>query len=49
VVEQGTAIVPLGRPGAPAEVATTVTFLASVDSGFMTGQTIYVNGGASMG
>jgi 2,3-dihydroxy-2,3-dihydro-p-cumate dehydrogenase len=49
VVEQGTAIVPLGRPGAPAEVAATVTFLASVDSGFMTGQTIYVNGGASMG
>ena len=49
VVEQGTAIVPLGRPGEPAEVAATVAFLASADSGFITGQTIYVNGGASMG
>jgi 2,3-dihydroxy-2,3-dihydro-p-cumate dehydrogenase len=49
VVEQGTAIVPLGRPGAPAEVAATVAFLAGVDSRFVTGQTIYVNGGASMG
>ena len=28
VVEQGTAIVPLGRPGEPAEVAATVAFLA---------------------
>jgi 2,3-dihydroxy-2,3-dihydro-p-cumate dehydrogenase len=49
VVEQGTAIVPLGRPGAPTDIAATVAFLASVDSGFVTGQTIYVNGGASMG
>jgi 2,3-dihydroxy-2,3-dihydro-p-cumate dehydrogenase len=49
VVEQGTAIVPLGRPGAPTDIAATVAFLASVDSGFLTGQTIYVNGGASMG
>ncbi|MCX2932338.1 SDR family oxidoreductase [Mycobacterium sp. CVI_P3] len=49
VVEQGTAIVPLGRPGEPAEVAATVAFLAGEDSRFITGQTIYVNGGASMG
>lgn len=49
VVEQGTGIVPLGRPGRPAEVAATVAFLARDDSGFITGQTIYVNGGASMG
>ncbi|MGV1003783.1 MAG: SDR family NAD(P)-dependent oxidoreductase [Candidatus Nanopelagicales bacterium] len=49
VVEQGTAIVPLARPGTPAEVAATVAFLAGDDSRFMTGQTIYVNGGASMG
>jgi 2,3-dihydroxy-2,3-dihydro-p-cumate dehydrogenase len=49
VVEQGTAIVPLGRPGTPAEVAATVAFLAGEDSRFVTGQTIYVNGGASMG
>jgi 2,3-dihydroxy-2,3-dihydro-p-cumate dehydrogenase len=49
VVDQGTAIVPLGRPGTPAEVAATVAFLAGDDSRFITGQTIYVNGGASMG
>lgn len=49
VVEQGTAIVPLGRPGDPAEVAAAVAFLAGEDSRFLTGQTIYVNGGASMG
>jgi 2,3-dihydroxy-2,3-dihydro-p-cumate dehydrogenase len=49
VVEQATAIVPLGRPGTPDEVAAAVAFLASEDSRFITGQTIYVNGGASMG
>jgi 2,3-dihydroxy-2,3-dihydro-p-cumate dehydrogenase len=49
VVEQGTAIIPLGRPGAPAEVAAAVAFLAGADSRFISGQTIYVNGGASMG
>ncbi|BBZ74855.1 2-hydroxycyclohexane-1-carbonyl-CoA dehydrogenase [Mycolicibacterium anyangense] len=49
VVEQGTAMIPLGRPGDPAEVAAMVAFLAGDDSGFVTGQTIYVNGGASMG
>ena len=49
VVEQGTAIVPLGRPGDPAEVAAVVAFLAGEDSRFVTGQTIYVNGGSSMG
>jgi 2,3-dihydroxy-2,3-dihydro-p-cumate dehydrogenase len=49
VVEHGTEIVPLGRPGDPAEVAAMVAFLAAEDSRFVTGQTIYVNGGASMG
>jgi 2,3-dihydroxy-2,3-dihydro-p-cumate dehydrogenase len=49
VVEQGTAIVPMGRPGDPAEVAAIVAFLAGEDSRFITGQTIYVNGGSSMG
>jgi 2,3-dihydroxy-2,3-dihydro-p-cumate dehydrogenase len=49
VVEQGTAIVPMGRPGDPAEVAAVVAFLAGEDSRFITGQTIYVNGGSSMG
>src|SRR6201987_4294269 len=49
VVERATAIVPLGRPGTPDEVAATVAFLAGDDSRFITGQTIYVNGGSSMG
>jgi 2,3-dihydroxy-2,3-dihydro-p-cumate dehydrogenase len=49
VVEQATAIVPLGRPGTPDEVAAAVAFLAGEDSRFVTGQTIYVNGGSSMG
>jgi 2,3-dihydroxy-2,3-dihydro-p-cumate dehydrogenase len=49
VVEEGTAIVPIGRPGDPAEVAAAVAFLAAEDSRFITGQTIYVNGGSSMG
>jgi 2,3-dihydroxy-2,3-dihydro-p-cumate dehydrogenase len=49
VVEEATAIVPLGRPSDPAEVAAAVAFLAGEDSRFITGQTIYVNGGSSMG
>jgi 2,3-dihydroxy-2,3-dihydro-p-cumate dehydrogenase len=48
VVEAGTAIVPIGRPGNPADVAAAVAFLAGEDSRFITGQTIYVNGGSSM-
>jgi 2,3-dihydroxy-2,3-dihydro-p-cumate dehydrogenase len=49
VVEQATAIVPVGRPGTPDEVAAAVAFLATEDSRFVTGQTIYVNGASSMG
>jgi 2,3-dihydroxy-2,3-dihydro-p-cumate dehydrogenase len=49
VVDEATAIVPIGRPGDPAEVAAVVAFLAGEDSRFITGQTIYVNGGSSMG
>ena len=49
VVEEATAIVPMGRPGEPAEVAAAVAFLAGEDSRFITGQTMYVNGGSSMG
>jgi 2,3-dihydroxy-2,3-dihydro-p-cumate dehydrogenase len=49
VVERATAIVPVGRPGTPDEVAAAVAFLAAEDSRFVTGQTIYINGAASMG
>ncbi len=48
VIEQATAIIPMGRPGTPDEVAAAVAFLAGEDSRFVTGQTLYVNGAASM-
>src|SRR5579863_4267288 len=38
--------IPLGRQGKPEEIAATCLFLVSEDSGFITGQTIHVNGGA---
>jgi NAD(P)-dependent dehydrogenase (short-subunit alcohol dehydrogenase family) len=37
--------VPMGRAGAPADVAAVVRFLCSTDAGYVTGQTIYVDGG----
>lgn len=36
---------PLGRCGEPAEVAAIAAFLASDDASYMTGQTLYVDGG----
>ena len=38
--------IPLGRQGHVDEIAATCLFLASDDGGFITGQTIHVNGGA---
>jgi 3-oxoacyl-[acyl-carrier protein] reductase len=38
--------IPLGRQGHVDEIAATCLFLVSDDSGFITGQTIHVNGGA---
>ena len=38
--------IPLRRQGKPEEIAATCLFLVSEDSGFITGQTIHVNGGA---
>lgn len=35
----------VGRPGAPIDIANAVLFLASDESGFMTGQTMVVDGG----
>jgi 3-oxoacyl-[acyl-carrier protein] reductase len=40
--------VPLGRVGAPEEIAAAASFLASVNGGFVTGATIDVNGGLYM-
>ncbi len=36
---------PLGRPGEPSEVASIAAFLASDDASYVTGETIYVDGG----
>ena len=38
--------IPLGRQGKVDEIAATCLFLVSEDGGFITGQTIHVNGGA---
>lgn len=43
------ASVPAGRMGTPDDIAATVSFLASEDAGFITGQRIVVNGGRSLG
>ncbi len=40
--------IPVGRFGAPEDVAACVTFLASEASGYLTGQTLHVNGGMAM-
>ena len=37
--------IPVGRQGTPDEIAATCLFLVSDDGGFITGQTIHVNGG----
>ncbi|SFK50452.1 NAD(P)-dependent dehydrogenase, short-chain alcohol dehydrogenase family [Sphingomonas sp. NFR04] len=41
--------VPMRRLGWPDEIAAAIAFLLSDDAGFITGQTIHVDGGASIG
>jgi 3-oxoacyl-[acyl-carrier protein] reductase len=40
--------IPLGRWGEPEEIAAVVRFLCGPGGGFITGQTIHVNGGKMM-
>jgi 3-oxoacyl-[acyl-carrier protein] reductase len=40
--------IPVGRFGTPDDVAACVTFLASEAGGYLTGQTLHVNGGMAM-
>lgn len=40
--------VPAGRLGTPADVAAAAVFLASEEAGYVTGQTLHVNGGMAM-
>jgi 3-oxoacyl-[acyl-carrier protein] reductase len=41
--------IPIGRLGAPADVAHAVSFLVSEQAGYITGETLQVNGGLYMG
>ena len=43
------ASIPVGRVGEPGDVARAVSFFVHPDSGFITGQVLYVCGGASLG
>jgi len=40
--------IPLGRLGAPAEIAALVSFLCSDIAGYITGETVHINGGMHM-
>jgi 3-oxoacyl-[acyl-carrier protein] reductase len=40
--------IPAGHMGAPGDVAAAVVYLASEEAGFVTGQTVHVNGGMAM-
>ncbi|HCP77713.1 MAG TPA: 3-oxoacyl-ACP reductase, partial [Pusillimonas sp.] len=40
--------IPLGRLGAPADIANAVAFLAAPEAGYITGTTLHVNGGMYM-
>ena len=44
-----TSFIPIGRPETPEDVAGVVSFLASRDSDYMTGQAVIVDGGLVMG
>ena len=39
---------PAARFGAPADIAAAVVYLASDEAGYVTGQTLHVNGGMAM-
>jgi len=40
--------IPLGRLGTPAEIAALVSFLCSDIAGYITGETVHINGGMHM-
>jgi len=46
--EETAKVTPLRRVGAPQDIANVVSFLCSEDASFVTGQTIYVDGGRKL-
>ncbi|MEM0977286.1 MAG: 3-oxoacyl-[acyl-carrier-protein] reductase [Pseudomonadota bacterium] len=48
VTEKMLGMIPQGRMGTPAEVGAAVAFLSSNEAGYITGQTLHVNGGMAM-
>lgn len=42
-------MVPMGRFGQPSEIAAAIAFFCSDEAAFMTRQTLFVDGGASIG
>jgi 3-oxoacyl-[acyl-carrier protein] reductase len=46
--ESFAATVPARRGGAPADIANAVAFLAAEESGYVTGQVLYVDGGLGL-
>ena len=40
--------IPAGRFGSPEDIAAAALYLASPEGGYMTGQTLHVNGGMAM-
>lgn len=42
------ATIPAGKMGSPEDIANAVVYLASDEAGYMTGQTLHVNGGMAM-
>ena len=42
-------LIPMNRLGKPEEVAAAIAFLLSEDASFISGQTLFVDGGASIG
>jgi 2,3-dihydroxy-2,3-dihydro-p-cumate dehydrogenase len=49
VLEDALRLIPMGRAGVIEDVAGMVAYLAGPDAAFVTGQTISINGGSSMG
>jgi 2,3-dihydroxy-2,3-dihydro-p-cumate dehydrogenase len=48
LAEKFVSVIPMGRPAEMAEVASMVSYLASAEASFVTGQVISVNGGSTM-